>query len=151
MSGLTWTCRVWGAFFAFALDLTDSKEGSSPPCSSFPCATYDPPLLRLLSGEQPTVFGLFWIMLKTSDLPVALFAFFKSLTQTFRTYTCTSFLLRLRTTSPVNPLLMLQINCACFHYISYCRPVVIRDLPYSSWITVGIFLSQYYVVILLYS
>ena len=30
--------------------------------------------------------GLFWIMLKTSDLPVALFAFFKSLTQTFQFY-----------------------------------------------------------------
>ena len=36
----------------FAVDLADSKEGSPPTCSSFPCATYDPPLLRLLSGEQ---------------------------------------------------------------------------------------------------
>ena len=35
-----------------AVDLTDSKEGSPPTCSSFPCATYDPTLLRLLSGEQ---------------------------------------------------------------------------------------------------
>ena len=32
------------------------------------------------------MFGLFWIMLKTSDLPVAFFAFFKSLTQTFWFY-----------------------------------------------------------------
>ena len=37
----------------FAVDLADIKEGSPPTCSSFPCATYDPPLLRLLlSGEQ---------------------------------------------------------------------------------------------------
>ena len=36
--------------------------------------------------RRTTVFGLFWIMLKTSDLPVALFAFFKSLTQTFWFY-----------------------------------------------------------------
>ena len=34
------------------VDLTDSKEGSPPTCSSFPCASYVPPLLRLLSGEQ---------------------------------------------------------------------------------------------------
>ena len=32
------------------------------------------------------MFGLFWIMLKISDLSVALFAFFKSLTQTFWFY-----------------------------------------------------------------
>ena len=52
--------------------------------------------------RRTTVFGLFWIMLKTSDLPVALFVFFKYLTQTFWfyhyiVYTCSPFLLRLRT------------------------------------------------------
>ena len=31
-----------------AVDPTDSKkEGSPPTCSSLPCTTYDPPLLRL--------------------------------------------------------------------------------------------------------
>ncbi|CAN0372086.1 unnamed protein product, partial [Ascophyllum nodosum] len=31
------------------------KEGSPPTCSSFPCATYDPPLLRLLSEHRREV------------------------------------------------------------------------------------------------
>ena len=35
----------------------DSKEGSPPSCSSFSCVTYDPPLLRLLSGERCLVFS----------------------------------------------------------------------------------------------
>ena len=36
--------------------------------------------------RETTMFVFFWIMLKTSDLPVALFAFFNSLTQTFWFY-----------------------------------------------------------------
>ena len=50
--------------------------------------------VRMLEGsEYRDRNGLFWIMLKTSDLPVALFAFFKSIV----TYTCTSCLMCSRT------------------------------------------------------
>ena len=69
-----------------AVDLTDSKNEGSPPYL-FLTSLYD---LRLSIAASifrlTTVFGLFWIMLKTSDLPVALFAFFKSLTQTYGFY-----------------------------------------------------------------
>ena len=94
------------------------------------------PLLRLLSGEQRTAFGLFFwiIMLKTSDLPVALFVFFKSLTQTFWFYRYIYLNLI--------PLAFTYIQYkACISIIDatsklrllpllyYGRPVVIRDLP----------------------
>ena len=44
--------KVLRSFRVFSRPDREYKEGSPPTCSSFPCATYDPPLLRLLSGEQ---------------------------------------------------------------------------------------------------
>ena len=46
---------------AVLIDLTDSKEGSPPTCSSLSCTTCDSPLCCLFS-----VFGIFWVMLKVS-------------------------------------------------------------------------------------
>ena len=52
--------------------LDDSKEGSPPTCSSFPCATYDPPLLLYFEVNTGV-----WSFLDYGDiyLLVALFAF----------------------------------------------------------------------------
>ena len=68
--GLTWTCRVWGAF-VWALGLADSKEGSLWDLR---------PSIASSSFRWTTVFGLFWIMLKTSLL-VAHFGLVQFLTQ----------------------------------------------------------------------
>ena len=109
-----------------------SKEGSPPTCSSFPCATYDPPLLCLLSGEQRYFFvfsGLCWRHRCWSPSP----PFFKSLTQTFCLYCYMYFV-------------PLVFTYWCYRYFTpasitvyqFLWSVIIWGRPYHLWVA-GIF------------